>query len=375
MKFTPFLMLCALACAKQELPPGTLPDRLPPQVVETHPSYAETVPGFDGDAWIRFDEPLMDPRSIERSLLSSPAGSYQVIPGRTRIRIHAKGGWQDGIVYYFALPSGIADLLRNRTVAPVELLFSTGADVSPTLVHGRVYDRVTSRGNRGARLLFLSPDSVPYTAVSDTGGVFRLPGLPYGDYRAIGFLDQNRDFKYDEKFEPGDVVPFRLTDELTTASVDLWMIPADSTPPVLGSAEVLDSLTVRLTFDDPLDPEAAATDVVVSIRNEPGDRSWTVVDVVVGRPPEMPVVKPDSVMVAPTKQPSGPLRPPAPDFATVTVAEPLIEGTYRVNVSGMQNLRGLSGGGETTVVYAPSPGLNEQELDDAAGPDGPEDAP
>jgi len=359
MKFTPFLMLSALAvaCAKQELPPGTLPDRLPPQVVETRPSYAEAVPGFDGDAWIRFDEPIMDPRSIERTLLSSPAGIYQVNPGRTRIRIRPKEGWRDGIVYYFAIPGGIPDLLRNRTTAPIELLFSTGQEVSPTLVQGRVYDRVMARGTRGARLLFLSQDSVPYTAVSDTGGVFRLPGLPLGEYRALAFLDQNRDFQYDEEFEPGDTVPFELTEALTTASVDLWMIPADSTAPILVSAEIVDDLTMRLTFDDPIDPEALLTDVIVSIRDDSGNRPWGIDELVVGLPIP-PVVKQDSTEEAgqvPPQQPSGPSRRPAPIIATVTVAEPFIEGTYRVHVSGIFNLRGLSGGGDTTIVFAPAP--------------------
>ncbi len=359
MNAGPFLILCVLAgaCAKQELPPGTGHDTSPPRAVETRPAYGETVPGFDGDAWIRFDEPLSDPRSIERTLFSSPAGRYRVTPGRTRIRIHPDEGWREDSVYYFAIPAGLSDLLRNRTAAPIELLFSTGADVSPTIVQGRAYDRITGRGSRGARLLFLSQDSVPYTAVSDTGGVFRLPGLPYGDYHALAFIDQNRNFEYDDEFEPGDVVPFELTDGSPTATVDLWMLPADTTPPVLASAELLDSLTLRLTFDDPLDPEASLADVEVLIADETGDRTWTLADVVVGRPP-VPTVLPDSVDVeldVPAPKPSGPVREPAPSFVTVTVVKLLIEGTYRVEVSGFPNLRGLLGGGGVTVVIGPPP--------------------
>lgn len=368
MKFITSSLICVLAaaCAKQELPPGTHPDRAAPKAVETHPSYGESVPGFEGDAWILFDEPLGDPRSLERSLLSSPAGRYRMTPGRTRIKIRPEDGWRDGVVYYFALPAGLSDLLRNRTTAPIELLFSTGTEVSPTLVQGHAYDRVTGRGSRGARLLFLSQDSVPYTAVSDTGGVYRLPGLPYGDYSAIAFLDQNRDFEYQDEFEPGDVVQFQLTDGLRTASVDLWMLPADSTPPVLASAEVLDSLTLRLIFDDPLDPESSLADVEVSIRDESGDHTWTVADVVVGRP-VIPVAPPDSADAAdavPEPPPSGPSRRPAQSFVTVTVAEPLVEGTYEVKATGVPNLRGLRGGGETSVDYVPPPDPIEQDADE-----------
>lgn len=368
----PFLVLCVLvgACAKQEPPPGTGRDASPPRVVETRPAYGEAVPGFDGDAWIRFDEPLSNPRNIERTLLASPAGRYRVMPGRTRIRIHPQEGWREDAVYYFVIPAGLSDLLRNRTAAPIELLFSTGADVPPTLVQGRAYDRVTGRGRQGTRLMFLSQDSVPYTAVSDTGGVFRLPGLPYGDYRALAFIDQDRDFEYDAEFEPGDVVPFQLTDGLPTATVDLWMLPADSTPPVLASADVLDSLTLRLTFDDPLDPEASLAEVEVIVAEESGDRTWTLADVVVGRPP-VPTVVPDSADVerdVPAPGPSGPVREPAPNFATVTVTEPLIEGTYRVEVSGFPNLRGLPGGGGVTVAYTPQSPLEPEAAADQPAP-------
>jgi hypothetical protein len=359
MKITPLLVLGALvvACAKQEPPPGTRTDRIPPQAVETYPVHGEAVPGFDGDAWIQFDEPLMDPRSVERTLLSSPAGRYKVTPGRTRIRVRPEDGWRDGIVYYFAFPSGLADLLRNRTTAPIELVFSPGTEVPPTRVQGHAYDRVTARGTRGVRLLFLSPDSVPYTAVSDTGGVFRLPGLPYGKYQAIAFLDQNRDFQYDAEFEPGDVVSFELTDSLTTASVDLWLLPADSTPPILASAEVLDSVTMRITFDDPLDPEAPLEDVDISIQEEPGDRIWSVSDLVVGRPVVAVVAADSTDAPVPVEVPAvaGPSRVPASSFVTVTVAQPFMEGTYRIRVNGLLNLRGLAGGGDTTTVYAPPP--------------------
>ncbi|MDH3297210.1 MAG: Ig-like domain-containing protein, partial [Gemmatimonadota bacterium] len=267
------LVLCALlgSCAKQELPPGTPPDRAPPRSIETRPAYGETVPGLEGDAWIRFDEPISNPRSFDRTLRASPAGRYRVTPGRSRIRIRPVEGWKAGIVYYFALPAGISDLVNNRTAAPIELLFSTGGDVSPTLVQGRVYDGVTARGLRDARLLFMSADSVPYTAVSDTGGVFRLPGVPYDRYDAMAFIDQDRDFEYDAEFEPGAVEAFVLSEDTATVGVDFWILPADSTAPILASAQVIDRVTLRLLFDDPLDPLASLQAATVAVRAELDD--------------------------------------------------------------------------------------------------------
>ena len=337
-------MVAAAACAKEEPPPGTAPDRTPPQVTETWPAYGDSVSGLDGDAWIRFDEPLSDPRGVDRSLEASPAGVYAVNPGRSRIRIRPESGWRQGVVYYFRIPTGLTDLVRNRTQAPVELLFRIGSAVPPTVVQGRAYDRVTGRGTRGARLLFLSADSVPYTAVSDTGGVFRLPGLPYGQYDAAVFVDQDRDLTYDAQFEPGAVVPIELSEASPSLSFDAWMIPADSTPPVLASAEVLDSLSLRLTFDDPLDSDASLDGVSVVVRRDEGG-TWAVAGIVVGRPP------------ADTEDPGEPAavaRPtPAAAFLTVSFEAALAAGSYGVSVSGVPNLRGLPGGGDTTFVYEP----------------------
>lgn len=347
-------LVVAFGCAKQELPPGTGPDRMPPAVEETWPAYGETVSDLDGDAWIRFDEPLSDPRIVERNLVASPAGRYRVTPGRRRIRIRPEAGWQEGVVYYFAIPGGLTDLVRNRTASAIELLFSTGDSVPPTLAEGRAYDRVTGRGTRGARLLFLSPDSIPYTAVSDTGGVFRLPGLPYGSYDANVFIDQNRNLAYDPEFEPGTVVEIEVSEETPTLAFDAWMLPADSTPPILLSAEVLDSLTLRLTFDDPLDANASLDDAAVVVEADEGG-TWSAVAIVVGRP-SAPAN--DDVEEDPGPVPARPT--PASAFITATLDRVLAAGSYRVSAVGIPNLRGLSASGDTTFVYEPPP-LPESE--------------
>ncbi|MGI9037297.1 MAG: hypothetical protein ACR2GQ_00405, partial [Gemmatimonadota bacterium] len=56
----------AVACAKEEPPPGTGPDREAPRVVRLVPEYGASVPRFDGKASVRFDEPLSDPRNLTR---------------------------------------------------------------------------------------------------------------------------------------------------------------------------------------------------------------------------------------------------------------------------------------------------------------------
>ena len=56
-------------------------------------------------------------------------------------------------------------------------------------------------------------------------------------------------------------------------------------------------------------------------------------------------------------------------FLIVTLEQALTEDTFRVSVSGVSNLRGLTGGGDTTFVYvAPLPALAPADpAEDASG--------
>jgi len=379
------LVLAPLAsCARSEPPPGTRPDNTPPRVSELSPDFRAEVPGFDGFARVRFDEPLSNPRNLGRDIVGSPAGRYEVKPGRSGLEVRPADGWRDSVVYYIRLPSGVTDLLRNRATAPVEWLFSTGGAVPVTEVRGRVINRVTARGERDLRVLFLGADSVPYTAVSDTGGTFRLPGLPPGSYEVAGFQDQNRNFTYDTEFEPGGRAEFSLDEDAPTAELRIVMLPADTTPPVLATASARDSVTLRLEFDDPLDPEAELSEVTLAVRDTLTGQSREVAEFAVGLlPPPEPEEPADAEDGEEAGDEAGdaleaPVEPeapdpigldPAPDHLTVRLAVPLAAGVYEVEIDGVANLRALRGGGSATFEYAPPPPAPEPDPEGEGDPD------
>jgi hypothetical protein len=371
---SPLVLLALLAaCAKEEPPPGTHPDNIAPRPVELRPEYGASVPGFDGAAKVRFDEPLANPRNLERQVTGSPAGRYEVKPGRSGLEVRPADGWREGVIYYIKLEAGVSDLLRNRTLSPVEWLFAVGGEVPLTEVDGRVIDRVSGRGARGMRLLFLGADSIPYTVVSDTGGIFEIPGLPYGGYTAVGFSDENRNFEYDSAFEPGGRTSFALTSTEDEVSVEVVVLPADTTPPVLTAAEGADSVTVRLEFDDPLDPDADLVDASLTVRDTASRRSIEVAAFAVGTLTPTAVlpdslVTPDSVAApvaadadtAAAEAPAGPDLTPASTRVTVSLATPLTAGAYIVEAAGFPNLRGLEGGGSAEFRYEPPPELESE---------------
>lgn len=418
------LSVSAAGCAKEETPPGALPDQRPPGVREIVPTPGSVVTDFDGTLRVRFDEPIQQPGSgYGRQLEASPADRYRVTSSFTEIRVRPEGDWRQGAVYVFRLPGGIRDLLGNEREESIDVVFSTGPEVTQTRVSGRIRSGMTGRGVRDARVLFLSEegDSIPYGAVSDTGGVFSLRSLPPGRYKAYGFEDLNANRSPDRRLEPHDSAAVHLEDGSASVEVSFRMIPPDSTPPVLARAEAVDSFTVLLTFDDPLDPGQDFAAAEVSVRPSGQGEGLPVERIGLGRPPspepeEAPAgadtlpaeglpddtlpsddlragapvadtLPADSVPPEPDEARPGPARPPAAadtlplpsDSLYLRLGRPLEEDrTYRASASGLVNLRGLAGGGDTTFVYAPpdtagAPGV-EAPPDTAGEGDGiPED--
>jgi len=383
------------SCAREEMPPGTGPDFAPPAVVEMYPVHGSAVPGLDEDAYVRFDEPLGDSRSVPRLVETSPAGLYDIRAGRRDVRIRPRDGWRPGVVYMFRIPPGLRDLIRNQTREPIELLFTTGPELSETRTTGTVWDRETVRAVRGASVQVIGADSVPYAAVADTGGNFLLPSLPVGDYWAFAFRDQNQNRTLDRDFEPDDSGRVSLPESASVVRLEFWLTEPDSTAPMIGSAEVEDSLTLRVEFDDLLEPDAPLDSATVTVSLADTGEEWPVSRFAVGPlnavdstlsgavgPEEaaLPSVAtgdsisgtPDvSVDSATERGQATRARPQR--FVTVRLGRALGAGTYDVRASGFVNVRFLTGGGATTVSYEPPAAVPETSPEGEAADEG-EDA-
>lgn len=410
------------ACAREEPPPGANPDRQPPTVRETKPERFAVVPDFDGSVEVRFEEPLSGTSGLERRLVASPAFRYRVDAGFSVIKIRPRDGWRKGVVYYFQLPSGIADLLGNRTDEPIEIIFSTGPPVPDTRVSGTVTQRVGGGAVTDARILFfnVAGDSIPYTAVTERGGEFELNTLPPDDYWAFAFSDLNRDLLLQRLFEPYDSVRLQL-EPAGVEALTFRMVEPDTTPPVLARVQAVEDSLLRLEFDDYLDPDQDLGVVIVSVREERTGRSQEVAgmrlepgsarapgregrgavrrgrvpaapgdttaapadtaaaprDTVVGGEPEVgeEAAQPE-LAAGPGEAQEEPALPST--VLLVELASVLEEGMYRITVEGILNLRSLAGRADTTFAY-PEVEASDEDADvakpDAAKPDAAEAEP
>ncbi|HEX6641297.1 MAG TPA: Ig-like domain-containing protein, partial [Thermoanaerobaculia bacterium] len=256
------------ACARALPPPGGERDDVPPGVIAITPEPMSTIAPTDEPVVIEFDERISE-RDVEQAVYVSPAtGPIDIGKGRRDLEISVAGGWQPNRVYRVVVRPTLRDLFDNPLATPIEIAFSTGAPFSDAALAGVVYERVTGTPVRDARVEAHPADGGAYhLALSDTAGVFRMPLLPPGSYLLRAYADQNRDRRRDE-YEVGDSVMVEVgaTD---TVLRPLALMRADTSTARLTRVQVVDSVTLRLSFDDYMDVSAPQIDASVQVRSLP----------------------------------------------------------------------------------------------------------
>ena len=263
------LLLCALlatACARAMAPPGGERDEAAPLILSITPEPMSTIAPSDEPVVIRFDERISE-RDIENAVYVSPAtGSVDIGKGRRDLEIGVAGGWQPNRVYRVVVRPIVRDLFDNTIAAPVEIVFSTGAEFHAGALAGVVYERVTGQPVRDARVEAQPADGGAYhIALTDTAGIFRMPFVPPGTYVLRAYADQNRDRRRDE-YELGDSVPVVLGAD--TLLRPLALMRSDTSAANLTRVQVVDSVTLRFSFDDYMDagrPQSDARLMVLSL--------------------------------------------------------------------------------------------------------------
>lgn len=265
------LCACALllsACASTGDPPGGPPDRDPPRIVRVSPDSGAVLETPPGEVEIVFDEVVSERIAAQRPeidgavILSPDTGIARVSWHRNRLTVKPHGGFRPGRVYRIELLPVITDLRQNRTKEGRLLVFSTGPAIPTATLRGAVVDWPGGRAGVNALIeAVLLPDSLPYRALADSTGSFTVRALPAGTYLVYGTIDQdgNRGRGMREAY---DTLRVTLGD---TSVVELFAFVHDTTGPRIRTAELVDSVTVRLLFDRPLDPTLALDSTMVQV--------------------------------------------------------------------------------------------------------------
>ena len=251
------------ACASQGDPPGGPPDSTPPVLVGIVPD-SGAVNMRPERVEFRFDEVVSErpagATSLEQLVLISPSDGLARVDWRRRsIAVRPRRDWKPNAVYTVTLLPGIADLRGNVMKSGASVIFATGPTIPDTRLAGILYDWVGGRAARsGAVEAIALPDSVVYVARTDTAGRFTLAHLPPGSYALRAWIDANSNRELDPR-EAYDSAAVALRD---TASLTLLAFVHDTLPPRINTVQPVDSTTLRVEMNQPLDPTQALDTVL-----------------------------------------------------------------------------------------------------------------
>lgn len=349
------------ACASPGMPPGGPPDVAAPQVLAIVPDSGR-VGVTPREVIFRFDEVVNErPQSVtnlaDLFLISPRDGAPRVSWNRDEIAVRPRGDWRPNTAYTVTMMGGLADIRGNVRNAGASTFFSTGPTLPRTRITGLVFDWVGGAPAIGALLeAYVPPDSArAYVAVSDSGGRFALEHLPPGRYLVRAIVDRNRNRGIDAG-EPWDSASVTLAD---SSAVELFAFARDTVAPRIRDVNVVDSLSIRVSFDRPVDPTQQLTTANFAVV---GRDSLPVglAGVIVGGADAGAATSPDT---AARPVPADTLARPLPTMSrprpvtevVIRLVRPLTPAaSYRIRAIGLRGLLGSVGNSERSYT-APGP--------------------
>lgn len=255
------------------MPPGGPPDVTAPQIVGIVPD-SGTVGVKPKDVVFRFDEVVSQrPPSVttlsDLFLISPRDGSPDVSWHRDAIAVRPAHGWRSNTAYTVIMQRGLADIRGNVRNTGASTFFSTGPTIPRTRITGHVFDWLSGSPANGTLIeSFVRPDTIhAYIAVADSNGAFALEHLPPAKYTVRAYLDRNKNQAIDPS-EPWDSTVINLADSAVT---ELVIFVHDSVAPRIRDVSATDSLTLRVTFDKPIDPTQTITAANFAVIGPPPD--------------------------------------------------------------------------------------------------------
>jgi hypothetical protein len=342
---------------------GDVPEE-PVRVTGSQPGHLTTVDPFGGPVRIQFERTLSERPTqgspAEAVVVSPRSGDVMVSVGRGGIEIAMEGGFRQETVYRITVLPRFRDRFDNRMDGTFELIFSTGPELEPNLLAGITSDRLTLQPESGMRVDARPPGDGPiHSTLSDSLGVFTFPHLPAGRYTLVAYDDLNRNREPDF-LERQDVTEVGMNLGDTLIVTELQLLAPDTTAAVLEEIALVDSITLRVGFDDHLDPEAPLSDVQAILTRDDANApeveeiltvdEWSARDADPSDDPDDPDAAPATPAPAPDPGPGLPSQE-----LILILSRPLLpEVSYTLTMGGVRNINGVADGGGVLEFEGPA---------------------
>jgi hypothetical protein len=356
----PLIGLCILAaCASPGVPPGGPVDTEAPQIVKIVPDSGKV--GTKPKAVVfRFDEVVNERPSGAASLnalfiISPSDGEPRVDWHREEITVRPKRGWKNNTAYTITLLPGLSDLRGNTRNTSAVTIFSTGATIPAGRIAGALFNWSEGRTITRSGIVQAWPKgdtTLVYVATTDSTGGFILRNMSPGQYVVRGISDDNNNRGLDPR-EAWDTTSVTLQD---STAIDMYAFVHDSLGTRLQNVGLRDSVTLDLTFENPLSVRQPLTAANIRVR-APDSTDVGVLSV------SLPPADTTATAHKTTPLTGAPLRPADTVAAVhkmsravptrtviVKLAHPLkVKTLYRVRVTDAKNLMGVSRNSENTI--------------------------
>ena len=250
-KISLFLLATLAACARMGAPPGGPVDTQPPSVVSVAPHSDSAGVPLRPEIMLTFSEKVQKEQAQMLVELSPDPGRLLFNWDGSTLKLTTRDSLRPDVTYRLRVRPGVTDIHRVTADSSFVSYFATGGRFDAGEITGTV--TLADSGVYGAvvRAAWMKDTTLVYDTYTDSSGAYRLPYLRTGGYHLLAFSDLNRNGEFEFTREPGAVSAVSVIFE--PAEVDFALEIADTTAPVFRSAEAVDSLTVRLVFDDQLD--------------------------------------------------------------------------------------------------------------------------
>lgn len=191
------VLVFVVGCAQPIAPTGGPEDRTPLRLIGSSPEVGAVSVETDATIYLLFNkEPQLSSLRSGLSLYPS-AGALEILVRRNQAIVRPSAPLMEQVTYRLTLSDALRDVRGNALAIPTFVTFSTGAVIDTNRIAGQLLRVSSGEPFEGANLTFY-PDStetaslpVPWVR-TDADGRFDLPNMPSGAFRAIDFVDVNR---------------------------------------------------------------------------------------------------------------------------------------------------------------------------------------
>ncbi|MDR3012674.1 MAG: Ig-like domain-containing protein [Chitinispirillales bacterium] len=264
-----FLAALMFSCANQSAPGGGPIDTEPPEMAASSPEDGQVNVDLRARINITFSEwiNLANARRAVAVYPRLPQG-ITVRTARNRITIIPNEPLKENTTYHIVIGTALSDLRGNAITQPINIIFSTGAELDSGRLYGRVVplERLTALPRVGLYFedeewenarYFAAPDYMTHT---DSAGAFTFSHLREGRYRIVAFVDQYRIGRL--HMRDTCFTSLEKTITVTREAQTIRLYPALSDTVVAVDTSVVDTLEADVSIVDTLETDVSITDTL-----------------------------------------------------------------------------------------------------------------